>query len=103
MRVMAQVTAGRPRRRGVRRVRNWLGALACLIVLLIAAGFLVLRTSLPQESGTVRLAGITAPVEVVRDANGVPSIFARTEDDAYFALGFVHAQDRLWQMETMRR
>src|SRR5688500_14838477 len=98
MRVMAQVTAGLPRRRGVRRWRNWLAALACLIVLLMVAGFFLLRTSLPQEAGAVRLAGLTAPVEVVRDANGVPSIFARTEDDGYFALGFVHAQDRLWQM-----
>lgn len=100
---MAQVTAGLPTRRGVRRLRNWFAALACLIVLLIVAGFLLLRTSLPQEAGAVRLAGIAAPVEVVRDANGVPAIFARSEDDAYFALGFVHAQDRLWQMEAMRR
>jgi len=100
---MAQVTAGLPTRRGVRRLRNWFAALACLIVLLIVAGFLLLRTSLPQEAGAVRLAGIAAPVEVVRDANGVPAIFAGSEDDAYFALGFVHAQDRLWQMEAMRR
>ncbi|HUQ24296.1 MAG TPA: penicillin acylase family protein, partial [Burkholderiales bacterium] len=44
-----------------------------------------------------------APVEILRDANGIPHIFARSIADAYFGLGFVHAQDRLWQMETSRR
>ena len=43
------------------------------------------------------------PVEVVRDHEGVPHIFAKTTDDLYMALGFVHAQDRLWQMELQRR
>ena len=39
----------------------------------------------------------------MRDESGIPHIFAKTENDAYFALGFVHAQDRFWQMEMMRR
>ena len=46
---------------------------------------------------------MSKPVEIIRDSNAVPHIISETVDDAYFALGFVHAQDRLWQMEFMRR
>ena len=87
-------------------IRKSLIAIAALVVVLVAValgGFLYLRTSLPQTSGTVSLAGIREAVEIVRDRNAVPHIFAENTQDAYFALGFVHAQDRLWQMEFMRR
>src|SRR5262245_1350651 len=47
--------------------------------------------------------GLTAPVTIVRDAHGIPTITAAAEADAYFALGYVHAQDRMFQMELMRR
>jgi penicillin amidase len=57
----------------------------------------------PSPSGTLAIAGPSAPVKVVRDREGVPHIFAKTIDDLYTALGFVHAQDRLWQMELQRR
>ncbi len=53
--------------------------------------------------GTVTLPGLTHPVDVVRDANAVPHIFAQSREDALFALGFVHAQDRLFQMDFQRR
>jgi penicillin amidase len=66
-------------------------------------GYFYLRLSLPQLTGEVELAGLEAPVEVLRDAHGIPHIFARSERDAQFALGFVHAQDRLWQLEMNRR
>lgn len=66
-------------------------------------GYFYLRLSLPKIDGEIELAGIDATVEVLRDARGVPHIFARSERDAQFALGFVHAQDRLWQMEMNRR
>jgi penicillin amidase len=72
-------------------------------VLAAALVVLWLRGSLPVTTGTVELAGLTGQVEILRDADGVPHIFADTDADAVFALGFVHAQDRLWQMETMRR
>jgi penicillin amidase len=49
------------------------------------------------------MAGLSAPVEIVRDREGVPHIFGRSMDDLFTALGFLHAQDRLWQMETTRR
>ena len=61
------------------------------------------RGSLPQLDGTINLAGLLAPVEIVRDANAVPHLFATSARDAYYALGFVHSQDRLWQLEMNRR
>src|SRR5260370_453428 len=80
-----------------------LAVFGAAVIVLAAAGFLWLRTSLPQIDGAIALAGLDREVEVLRDAHGVPHIFAATQEDAYFALGFVHAQDRLWQMELMRR
>ncbi len=79
------------------------GALVLLATALAAAAYLWLRTSLPTIDGTVALAGLSGQVEVVRDKNAVPHIFATSDRDAYFALGYVHAQDRLWQMEFQRR
>ncbi|MDP1952230.1 MAG: penicillin acylase family protein, partial [Betaproteobacteria bacterium] len=77
--------------------------LVLVITLAGAAGYAWLRQSLPQLEGTVALSGLKAPVEIVRDRHGVPHIHAGSIADAYFALGFVHAQDRLWQMEMNRR
>jgi len=57
----------------------------------------------PQNRGIVRLEKLTEPVLVIRDDIGVPCIAADTEQAAFFALGYVHAQDRLWQMEVLRR
>jgi penicillin G amidase len=61
------------------------------------------RAALAQTSGTIELAGLAKPVEVLRDAWGVPHIFAASQEDLFFAQGFVAAQDRLWQMEIWRR
>jgi len=77
--------------------------LVLVLALAAAAGYAWLRQSLPQIEGTVTLSGLKAPVEIVRDRHGVPHIYANSVDDAYFALGFAHAQDRLWQMEMNRR
>ncbi|HYG87202.1 MAG TPA: penicillin acylase family protein [Azospirillum sp.] len=79
--------------------------LAVVLVPVLAAGglYLWLRSEQPQQTGSVSLPGLDRPVEVLRDADAVPHIFAANETDAYYALGYVHAQDRLWQMETMRR
>lgn len=81
------------------------GFFVFIILLLLAAvgGYIYLRQSLPKMSGEVELKGISAPIEIIRDKNDVPHIFAKTKEDAYFALGYVHAQDRLWQMEFQRR
>ena len=57
----------------------------------------------PQVSGTIDIVGLSAPVRVVRDRWGVPHISAETQDDPFFAQGFVQAQDRLFQMDLWRR
>jgi penicillin G amidase len=85
---------------------RWLRRLGLVLFVLLClgvAGWLWLLTSLPQTSGKVVLPGISAAVTIGRDAAGVPVISAANEKDAAFALGYVHAQDRLVQMELMRR
>ena len=62
-----------------------------------------LRAAVPDYTGTMRLKGLEGPVEVYRDARGIPHIRAGSPHDAFFAQGFVHAQDRLWQMDYDRR
>ncbi|MEE9276940.1 MAG: penicillin acylase family protein [Dehalococcoidia bacterium] len=57
----------------------------------------------PQVQGTLRLQGLHDSLDVLRDDSGVPHIFAQNPDDALFGLGFVHAQDRFWQLEFYRR
>jgi penicillin amidase len=76
--------------------------LAVLGVLLVS-GYAHLRQSLPKTEGEIAVQGVGAAVEILRDPFGVPHIFAASAADAHFALGFVHAQDRLWQMEMSRR
>ena len=76
---------------------------AALMAVLLAGGYLYLRQSLPQTEGEIRLPALGAAVEVMRDRYGIPHIFAASLEDASFALGYVHAQDRLWQMEMSRR
>jgi len=75
------------------------------ILLVCAAGFgvLMLQASLPQTTGNLVLPGLESSVRVIRDAHGVPSIVATSRHDLYMALGFVHAQDRLFQMDVQRR
>jgi len=73
------------------------------IALSAAAGFLWLRTSLPGLSETIRIAGLERDVEIVHDRNAIPHIQAAFADDAYMALGYLHARDRLFQMDFMRR
>jgi len=91
----------------IRRVVAVVLALLALVVVVPAVGaggfLLWMREQMPKDSGSVTVPGLDRPVDILRDRNGVPHIFAATERDAYFALGYVHAQDRLWQMETMRR
>lgn len=58
---------------------------------------------LPKTKGNLSLQGLHEPVDVLTDTYGVPHIYARNEDDLYFAQGYIHAQERLWQMEINRR
>lgn len=74
-----------------------------LVVVLVVALWLYARTFYPTYDGTLTLAGISEEVTVYYDDYGVPHINAQNQQDAYTALGYVHAQDRLWQMELIRR
>ncbi|MEX2543020.1 MAG: penicillin acylase family protein [Trueperaceae bacterium] len=74
-----------------------------VLALIVLAGLYAwVQTSLPRRQGAILLGGLSAAVEVARDVDGVPHIDAASQEDVYFALGFVHAQDRLWQMEERR-
>jgi penicillin G amidase len=86
------------------RVVLWL----LVILVLLAAGavsyaYFVARAALPQLDGTLQVKGLSAAVKVTRDGHGVPTIEAATLEDLFFAQGYVTAQDRLWQMDIMRR
>src|SRR5438477_12952334 len=88
----------------MRRIVVRIIAAVVLIVLVVAGlGYVYLRQSLPAISGRVTIGGISAPVDIVRDADAIPHIIATSKADAFFGLGYVHAQDRLWQMEFQRR
>lgn len=86
------------------RLLGWaLGSLLLLVLLVLGWGYWQLRASLPQLDGPARLAGLAAPVSVERDALGVPTIRGGSRGDAARALGFLHAQERFFQMDLMRR
>ena len=78
-------------------------SLAVLGALFFAFSWYVLSRSLPEYSKTVQLEQLIAPVEIVRDTANVPHIFGKNDHDTLFALGYAHAQDRLWQMTMLRR
>lgn len=74
-----------------------------LLVFVLIIGWLFYRSLLPQYEGSQELANLKNNTEVHYDAYGVPHIFAENQEDAYRALGYAHANDRLWQMEVLRR
>jgi penicillin G amidase len=94
------MAGNRPKSNWGRRV--WQTLLLLLLVLAGAAAFYVYR-ALPKLDGEVRAAGLGAPVQVQRDAADVAHISAQTPRDAWFGLGWVHAQERGWQLEFNRR
>ena len=74
-----------------------------ILVFLILGAFFYVKHQKPVYNGKLTLSNIKKPVEVYFDSIGVPHIFAKNQQDAYTAMGYLHAQDRLWQMELMRR
>ena len=74
-----------------------------LIALALSVSFLLLKATVQKASGEIELLGIEQPVSVIRDKHGVPHITGQSRNDVAAALGFVHAQDRMWQMEFWRR
>src|ERR1700712_2282437 len=83
------------------RVLLW--TVVALVVAVVAIGFAWRALELPKLDGRLTVAGLGAPVDVVRDAAGIPHVYAASDDDAWFVLGWLHAEDRLWQMEMSRR
>jgi penicillin amidase len=91
----------------MKRVRKAVGifvaVLLAVALILAGVGTWFVRRPWPQVKGTIAVAGLSAPVTVTRDQLGVPNLYAENEHDLFFAQGYVHAQDRLWQMEFNRR
>ncbi|MBM4169390.1 MAG: penicillin acylase family protein [Ignavibacteria bacterium] len=88
------------------RAKLLIGLSATLLivaVVLVALAYRLTTKSFPQTTGIIELPSIRSEVKIYRDSYGVPHIFAESDYDAYFAVGYVHAQDRLWQMELIRR
>ena len=94
MRQLARLAAG---------LARFVAGVALAILVFLAGAFFQVRGSLPPYSGQIEASGLKAPVEVLRDRNAVPHIIAGSLEDAAFGLGYVHAQDRFWQMEFLRR
>ncbi|MER7772446.1 penicillin acylase family protein [Kitasatospora sp. NPDC096140] len=95
-----------PRSKKFRRARLFV---IVLVVLLVAGvgyggyrGVSAVRASFPEVDGSVKVAGLTAPVDVKRDANGIPQLYADTPEDLFRAQGYVQAQDRFWEMDVRR-
>jgi penicillin amidase len=88
------------------RTRRWLfGGLSALVVLVLVlggVGWSAAQSSMPVVSGDLTVPGLHGPVDVLRDSAGVPSIYASDEHDLFMAEGYVHAQDRFWQMDFWR-
>ncbi|GAC17659.1 penicillin acylase family protein [Paraglaciecola arctica] len=84
-------------------MKSLLKILIIIVVIICAAGAWYINSKQPQRSGEVSLANLQASVSVRYDERGVPHIQAQNESDMYRTLGYVHAQDRLFQMEMVRR
>src|SRR3984885_5173015 len=101
---VAEIGAVRSPRTSISRILFWL----VVAVLMVGAGVVgyayhVAHSALPQLDGRLAISGLAAPVTVTRDSHGVPTIEAASFEDLFFAQGYVTAQDRLWQMDVMRR
>ena len=79
-----------------------LGVVLALGIILALLAFVNVRRSFPTVNGEIRPSGLDGPVEVIRDSYGVPHIYAGSQHDLFFAQGYVHAQDRFWQMDFWR-
>ena len=85
------------------RLKRVISVLMVVIVLGAGVVFVMLMASLPKEDGEISLSGLGAAATVHSDVLGIPSISAENREDAFRLLGFLHARDRLFQMELMRR
>lgn len=89
-----------------RKTKFVVGILSTLLIVIVAVILFfrhLLTKSFPETKGVIETPGLSSTIRIYRDPLGVPHIFAETEEDLMFAVGYVHAQDRLWQMEMARR
>lgn len=100
---LVNATQSRPGSRWWYRIRIALLALTVIILAGIAWLLSIARSALPELDGSLAVKGLAAPVSVTRDAHAVPTIEAANLDDLFFAQGYVTAQDRLFQMDVLRR
>ncbi len=100
---VSPLAPSRPRSKRLRIVSISVLVLLLLAALVLLRLFSIARSALPQIDGTVAVEGLSAPVRVTRDSHGIPTIDANTIDDLFFAQGYVTAQDRMFQMDLMRR
>lgn len=84
-------------------VKRILAFILIIFILIGIAGYFFLKRQAPQYEGSIKYDGLHEQVDVFFDDFGVPHIYAKNNEDAYFALGYVHAQERLFQMELIRR
>ena len=89
--------------KGIKILGITLGIIVLLGVMVWGGVTWFMRRDLPKTNGTVKLAGLKQPVEILRDTNGVAHIYAHTTEDLFFGEGYTHAQERFWQMEFERR
>lgn len=86
------------------KIAKWgLGIVGLLAVAGLVVLYVYLQATLPEYEGKLSLAGIRQEVEIIRDSYGMPHIYAQTDHDAFFALGYCMAQDRLFHMDIVRR
>ncbi len=91
----------------MKKLKITLIAFSVLIVAALAVGLVIInnvrRGALPLYNGELTVSGLNSDVTVYRDERGMPHIYAMNEHDLYFATGYVMAQERLWQMDLIRR
>ncbi|MEK6255966.1 MAG: penicillin acylase family protein, partial [Chloroflexota bacterium] len=89
-----------------KKLKRVLKVIGLVVVGMVVIGAIwwprAVQASFPQIDGEIKLTGLDAPVDVYRDAQGIPHIYASTEHDLFYAQGFVEAQDRFWQMDMNR-
>lgn len=87
----------------MKKLKKFLIVLGCIVLVLVVSAGLFIQSLKPDYEGKKQLQNLTQEVSVYFDAYGIPHIYAGNQEDAFRALGYVHAQDRLWQMELLRR